>query len=236
MNVVFDTGHADIENKKSDRIIPAAVHQHQPASLCQYPVHFPNGLVLVGIVMERITARHNIKGIVLKRQIFRITQGKADFGTQVPFFRFFAGLADHIFRHVQAHDRFYLRQGVEIPHRQRAGPAADIEYPDFLQAPPNPVPKQGLYPSVAGFEKEDVNDIAVIMLRPAVKMRIGRLFPYMILACIGNFHRQYYTDFRHQIKQAKTFIIGPTLLFSGKKNAASVFVLENPVQITEVLQ
>jgi hypothetical protein len=66
MDVIFDTGYADIKDEETNGIIAVAVDENEPAVAIEHAKHFAYRPVLVGIMMEGIAAGNYVKAVIVK--------------------------------------------------------------------------------------------------------------------------------------------------------------------------
>jgi len=67
VDLFFDAGNADIEDEEPDRIVAVAVDEDKPSVAVEHAIHLTKRLILVGIVMERITAGNHIEAVIVQR-------------------------------------------------------------------------------------------------------------------------------------------------------------------------
>ena len=64
---------------------------------------------------------------------------------------------------------------------QGSGTATDIEHAEPVGAPSAPVTHHRQHPPIAGHKQQGVDDVAIVMMGPALEMFLGAIFPDMLL-------------------------------------------------------
>ena len=193
VDLLFDAGDADIEDEETDGIIAAAVDKNKSAVAIQHAKHFTERLVLVGVVMEGIAAGNDVKAVIIKGQVFGISDHKSQAILQVEDRHFLLGVFDHIGGHIESNGGLDVRSVQKALDEEASGTAAYIQDAEVVESPSLPMAQSDQHASITGAKQEIVDDGTVVVMRPTLKVVMGGFFP---LVSLGRIFAHGYTRFQ----------------------------------------
>jgi len=109
--------------------------------------------------------------------VFGIADHKAQAIFQVEYGNFLLGVFDHIGRHVESDGGEDIRAVEKTLNEKAAGAAAYIQDAEVVESTSLPMAQLDQHAAITGSKQEIVDNSAIVVMGPALKMVMGGFFP-----------------------------------------------------------